>query len=96
MLKVMSKNGFAERFGQKVSNLRKARGLSQEALADKAHLHRTAVSLIERGLRNVRLETIERLAKALEVQPAEMMPIRRVLLRADKREPRDGIHVIRR
>ena len=49
-------------------------GLSQESLADKAGLHRTHVSLIDRGRRSVRLETLERLAIALHVQPAEMMP----------------------
>jgi transcriptional regulator with XRE-family HTH domain len=48
--------------------------MSQEALADHAHLHRTHISLIERGLRSVRLETIERLAVALDVQPAQLMP----------------------
>lgn len=48
--------------------------MSQEALADAAKLHRTHISLIERGQRSVRLETIERLARALGVQPAELMP----------------------
>jgi transcriptional regulator with XRE-family HTH domain len=47
---------------------------SQESLADAAARHRTHISLIERGQRSVRLETIERLALALRIQPAELMP----------------------
>lgn len=48
--------------------------MSQEALANAARLHRTHISLIERGQRSVRLETIERLATALRVQPGGLMP----------------------
>ena len=65
---------FAEQFGDRVRALREAKGISQEALADAAHLHRTHISLIERGRRSVRLETVERLAVALHVQPARLMP----------------------
>jgi transcriptional regulator with XRE-family HTH domain len=54
--------------------MREASGMSQEALADAAALHRTHISLIERGMRSVRLETIERLSIALQVQPARLMP----------------------
>ena len=50
------------------------RGLSQEELAHAAGLHRTHVSLIERNRRSVRLETIERLASALGVEPSSLMP----------------------
>ena len=65
---------FAQDFGGKVRALRKARGMSQETLADEAGLHRTHISLIERGRRSIRLETVERLALALGVQPARLMP----------------------
>lgn len=58
----------------RIRQLREDEGLSQEQLADEARLHRTHISLIERGKRSVRLETIERLAVALGVQPSEMMP----------------------
>ena len=67
-------SGFARQFGNRVRDLREQQGLSQEALADAANLHRTHISLIERGQRSVRLETIERLAVALRVQPAQLMP----------------------
>jgi len=42
-------------------------GISQEELADRAGLHRTYISDLERGARNPSLESIQRLAKALEV-----------------------------
>ena len=65
---------FVREFGLKVRGFREAKGMSQEALANAANLHRTHISLIERGRRSVRLETVERLAIALEVQPAQLMP----------------------
>ncbi len=61
-------------FGLRLKELREAAGFSQEKLADVAELHRTHVSLIERGARSVRLETVEKLARALKVQPAKLMP----------------------
>ncbi|HZL34778.1 MAG TPA: helix-turn-helix transcriptional regulator [Tepidisphaeraceae bacterium] len=66
---------FARKFGKRIRELREAAGLSQERLADEAGLHRTHISLIERGRRSVRLETIERLAIALKTQPGAMMPV---------------------
>jgi transcriptional regulator with XRE-family HTH domain len=57
-------------------NLRTFRGrlgLSQEALADRAGLHRTYVGSIERCERNVSIDNIERLANALDVQVAELL-----------------------
>ncbi len=64
----------SKQFGERLRDLRAAKGLSQEELADLAGLHRTHVSLIERNRRSVRLETLERLARALEVQPADLIP----------------------
>ena len=73
-LSSMTTGGFVQQFGEKVRALRLKRGLSQEALAHAAGLHRTHISLIERGRRSVRLETIEALAQALQVQPSRLMP----------------------
>ena len=53
---------------------RKRKGISQEKLADLAGLHRTYVSLVERGTCNISLLNIEKLAKALEVPLSKLMP----------------------
>lgn len=53
--------------------VRAERGLSQEALADLAGLHRTYVGGIERGERNPTLANVERIAKALRVTPAQLV-----------------------
>jgi transcriptional regulator with XRE-family HTH domain len=65
---------FKRRFGNRLRELREKRGLSQEQLATAARLHTTHISLLERGGRSARLETVERLAIALKIQPAQLMP----------------------
>ena len=59
-------------FGKTVRELRKARGLTQEDLAEMAHLHRNYVSDVERGTRNISLLNILQLARALGVKPAKL------------------------
>jgi transcriptional regulator with XRE-family HTH domain len=56
-----------ERFGENLVQIRRARRLSQESLAHRASLHRTQISLLETGRRQARVETVVRLAGALEV-----------------------------
>jgi transcriptional regulator with XRE-family HTH domain len=63
-----------ERFGRNLRKLREKKGLSQEKLAELADLHRTYVSGVERGERNISLVNIERLAKALAVPLRDLMP----------------------
>jgi transcriptional regulator with XRE-family HTH domain len=62
------------RFGKRLRQLREKVGVSQEKLAEMAHLHRTYVSSVERGKRNISLVNIERLAHALGVSLRELMP----------------------
>jgi transcriptional regulator with XRE-family HTH domain len=59
--------------GRRVRAYRVERGLSQEKLAEKAHVHRTYVGSLERGERNVALINIVRLADALGIDPCELV-----------------------
>lgn len=61
------------RFGQRLREIRKTRGYSQEGFAAHCGLDRTYIGGIERGLRNVSLRNIELIAKALNVSMAELM-----------------------
>jgi transcriptional regulator with XRE-family HTH domain len=59
-------------FGERIRALRQNRGLSQERLAELAGIHRTYLSSLERGERNVSLDNIYAIAEALGVSPAEL------------------------
>jgi len=61
-----------ERFGSKVKRLREQAGLSQDALAHAADIHRVYLSGIERGKRAPSIVIVEQLAKALGVHPGEL------------------------
>ena len=62
------------RFGSKLRKVREKQGISQEKLAELAGLHRTYVSSVERGQRNISLVNIEKLAVALGVTMGKLMP----------------------
>ncbi len=59
-------------FGARLRRLREAAGVSQEALADLAGIHRTYLSDVERGQRNLGLDNIVALAVALKVPTARL------------------------
>ncbi|KHD06567.1 hypothetical protein PN36_08360 [Candidatus Thiomargarita nelsonii] len=61
------------KFGFQLKKKRLAMGLSQEALAERACLHRTYVGSVERGERNISLNNIVQLAKALQCKPSELL-----------------------
>ena len=61
-----------QRFGRAVRRRRRELDFSQEELAERAELHRTYVSSIERGECNPSLENIEKLAKALDTSIARL------------------------
>ncbi len=57
----------AERVGERLQELRIARGVSQEDLAQRAGVHRTYPSLIERGVRNCTVAALARLCAGLDL-----------------------------
>ncbi len=59
-------------FGEKVRELRLSVGISQEELASRANLHRTYIGMIERAEKNLTLENIEKIAKALNLKIADL------------------------
>lgn len=61
------------RLGHNLRTLRRAKELSQEAFADALEIHRTYMGGLERGERNVTLKTVERIAAALGVDPADLL-----------------------
>ena len=72
MSKASQSSDIKTRFGRRVRELRKKKGYSQEALGFESGLDRTYISDIERGVRNLSLENIERIANALEVSISQM------------------------
>jgi len=60
-------------FGDAVRKYRLKIELSQEQLADESGLHRTYISDIERGGRNVSIVNIMRLAEALKIRPSQLI-----------------------
>ena len=61
-----------ERIGLNIRNIREERGLSQEKLAALANLHRAYIGQIERGEKNIGLQNLEKIAKALRVDIKEL------------------------
>jgi transcriptional regulator with XRE-family HTH domain len=59
-------------FGLAIRALREERGYSQEKLAERAKLHRNYIGGVERGERNVGLENIVKLARALSVRTKDL------------------------
>lgn len=70
----MATQGILKKVGNRVRELRQAKGWSQEELGFRAGLHRNYIGGIERGERNVALLNLEKLANALGVRPADLVP----------------------
>ena len=69
----MESNVNARKLGASISRLREAEGISQEELAERCGLHRTYIGSVERGERNVSLNNIVRIAKALRTKASVMV-----------------------
>jgi len=75
-----------QRFGKAIRRRRRELDLSQEELAERAELHRTYISDIERGDRNPSLENIEKLAKALDISIASLFEQYKIELKPGSEE----------
>ncbi len=69
---IMQSKQLLNDFGCHLRKIRISKGLSQEALSLKSDLDRTYISGIERGLRNISLINIFRLAEALDITAPEL------------------------
>lgn len=63
----------AARFAENLVNCRQSAGISQEELGFRASLHRTEIGQLERGVRLARIDTLIKLAGALEVSPLALL-----------------------
>jgi len=69
----MSSKSILEIFGGNVQKYRKEKKISQEQLADIAGVHRTYIGMIERAEKNITLRNMEKIAKALGVDIADLL-----------------------
>jgi len=67
------KNDISKQVGERIKNLRRNRGISQEKLADLSGLHRSHMGQIERGESNLTLRTLGRVGSALAVPVVELV-----------------------
>ncbi|MBA4418535.1 MAG: XRE family transcriptional regulator [Syntrophus sp. (in: bacteria)] len=58
--------------GNRIRELRKQQGLSQEELGEKAELHHTYVGAVERGEKNCSIDTLQKIANGLEIEIPEL------------------------
>lgn len=59
--------------GANIRAQRKARGLTQEGLADRAGMHMVEIGRAERGVRDLRVSSVAKIGRALEVPPMELL-----------------------
>jgi transcriptional regulator with XRE-family HTH domain len=68
----MAEETLARRFGELVRRLRQEKGYSHEEFSFRVGLHQTYISSVERGERNVTIQTADRIAKALGITLADL------------------------
>ena len=69
------KNDINIKFGKRVIELRKTKGITQEELAYRCDIQRSYMGVIERGEKSITLNTIEKIAAGLEISITELMSL---------------------
>lgn len=69
---MIDKVEFKQVVGEQVRKIRKARGLTQEQLAEKSDLSLSYISDVERGMRNISLELLGKIIAALKITPVQL------------------------
>jgi len=82
----INKNRILRAFGIAVKRFRKQLNISQEEFAYRSGLHRTYISSVERGNRNVSLYNFFRIANALEITPGELVKEIETLIKEENHE----------
>jgi len=70
--------------GERIRNLRKERGWSQEELGETADLHHTYVGAVERGEKNASLDTLDKIADALGIEMVDLFTLTKGKVDVDK------------
>ncbi|GED68506.1 hypothetical protein BRE01_22080 [Brevibacillus reuszeri] len=63
---------FRHLVGSRIRAIRKAKGLTQQNLAERSNLDDAYIGAVERGERNFSIDTLEKVLKALEISPVEL------------------------
>jgi transcriptional regulator with XRE-family HTH domain len=69
---------FLKLVGEQIRTIRKSKGLTQEELADKSSLSFSYISDVERGTRNISLESLEKIIVSLEIMPSEIFDFKEI------------------
>ena len=71
-VRVKDDNQFLRKFGRKVAEVRRGKGLTQEQLADAINVHRTYIGYIEQGKRNPSIGNIKKICDSLRIKLSEL------------------------
>ena len=77
-MKQSKNNGIVNKIGLKIKLLRNKIGYSQEELAERANLSATALGAIERGVSVAGIDTLDRIASALEIELKELVDVSKI------------------
>lgn len=90
----MVTSNFLKLVGERIRSLRKQKGLTQEALSEKANIHYSYISGIENADRNISLETLEKIINALDVVPLEIFQFHEVDSREMKEDKKVALEAL--